>query len=193
MVRTRVGYSGGTTRNPTYHHLGDHTETVQVDYDPSRISYGDLLAVFWGSHAPGVPAWSRQYQAAVFYHNAAQKRLALASKAKVAAQIKGEVFTRVLPAATFYPAEDYHQKYYLRQNPELFRELSANYPASADLLASTAAASLNGYAAGFGDRERLLGEIDLLGLSPQGRERLLALVPAAGSGDKPPHLCPVRR
>ena len=190
MVRTRVGFSGGTEENPTYHSLGDHTETVEIDYDPSQISYEQLLALFWKSHSPGVAPWSRQYQAAIFYHNAEQKRLALESKAKVVARIKGEVYTQILPATKFYLAEDYHQKYFLRQQPELFKELSAIYPTTAELIASTAAARLNGYAAGYGTREGLLGEINRLGLSLKGKRRLLASVPASGS---PPALgCPVR-
>jgi methionine-S-sulfoxide reductase len=190
-VRTRVGYSGGTKINPTYHSLSDHTETVQIDYDPSRTSYEELLAVFWESHAPGAASWSRQYQAAVFYHNAEQQRLALETKARVAAKIKGEVFTRILPATEFYLAEDYHQKYFLRQRPELLEALRAIYPAAGELVASTAAARLNGYAAGYGSREGLLPEIDNLGLSETGRKRLLESVPAAGS--QPALGCPIVR
>ncbi|MDZ7761250.1 MAG: peptide-methionine (S)-S-oxide reductase [Desulfovermiculus sp.] len=68
MVRTRVGYSGGKKPNPTYHDLGDHTETLQVDYDPEAVSYPKLLEVFWESHSPEQSALSRQYMAAVFYH-----------------------------------------------------------------------------------------------------------------------------
>jgi peptide-methionine (S)-S-oxide reductase len=191
VVRTRVGFSGGTQQNPTYHNLSDHTETVEIDYDPSQISYEQLLALFWQSHSPGVAPWSRQYQAAVFYHNAQQKRLALASKERVAAQIKGAVFTQILPATRFYLAEDYHQKYFLRQRPEWLRELKAIYPATGELIASTAAARLNGYAAGYGTREGLLAEIDRLGLSPEGKRKVLASVPAFGS--HPAGGCPVRR
>jgi len=69
VVRTRVGYTGGSTKNPTYHSLGDHTETVQIDYDPTQISFEELLDVFWDSHRPTQRAWSRQYMAAVFFHN----------------------------------------------------------------------------------------------------------------------------
>lgn len=186
-----MGYAGGSKKNPTYHSLGDHTETVEIDFDPARISYEGLLAVFWKAHPPGAPAWSRQYQAAIFYHNPRQKRLALETKARMAAKIKGKVYTQVLPATKFYLAEDYHQKYYLRQQPELLRELTGVYPRAADLIASTAAARLNGYAAGYGNRERLRAEIDGLGLSPAGKKRLLALVPATGSS--PVQGCPVER
>ena len=186
-----MGYSGGTKKNPTYHSLGDHTETIQIDYDPSQISYEDLLAVFWESHPPGAPSFSRQYRAVVFYHNAAQQRLALETKARIAAKIKGEVVTQILPATEFYLAEDYHQKYFLRRESELFNELSAIYPAAADLANSTAAARVNGYLAGYGARAGLEREIDSLGLSPAARKRLLASVPAAGS--QPAQVCPVGR
>lgn len=164
---------------------------MEIDFDPSRISYEDLLAVFWKAHPPGAPAPSRQYQAAIFYHTPRQKRLALETKTRVAAKIKREVFTQVLPATKFYLAEDYYQKYYLRHQPELLRELKGVDPTRAELIASTAAARLNGYAAGYGTRKRLRAEIDSLGLSPAGKKRLLALVPAAGS--HPTQGCPVRR
>ena len=68
MIRTRVGYAGGTTNNPTYRALGDHAETIQVDYDPTQISYEELLEAFWTSHSPTSRPWSRQYASIIFYH-----------------------------------------------------------------------------------------------------------------------------
>ena len=79
MVRTRVGYAGGTKKNPTYHDLGDHSETVQMDYDPTVISYTKLLDVFWDSHDPSLPSDSKQYMSIIFYHNDKQKELAIES------------------------------------------------------------------------------------------------------------------
>ena len=79
IIRTRVGYAGGETRNPTYSHIGDHTETVQVDYDPRRITYEDLLVIFWESHSPRERAWGRQYMNAVFFHDEKQRLAAMAS------------------------------------------------------------------------------------------------------------------
>ena len=99
-----------------------------MDFDPSRVSYEQLLTVFWASHHPGSGIWSRQYMNAVFYHNEAQQRLALASKKQVAEKIKGEVTTQVLPATAFYLAEDYHQKYYLRRAAPLYEEMRRIYP-----------------------------------------------------------------
>jgi peptide-methionine (S)-S-oxide reductase len=185
-----VGYSGGTKEHPTYRSLGDHTETVEVDFDPTQISYGDLLKVFWASHHPGSPAWSRQYMNAVFYHNDEQKRLAEESKARVAAQTGSPVQTAILPATGFTLAEDYHQKYYLRQAAGIFRELSHYYPNPADLVNSRAAARLNGYVAGYGSSAQLKEELPKLGLSPEAGQQLLASMAAKSP---PSELCPVVR
>jgi peptide-methionine (S)-S-oxide reductase len=192
VIRTRVGYAGGTTKNPTYRNLGDHSETVEIDFDPARISYAELLTVFWASHHPGVRPWSRQYLAAIFYHDEAQKKLALESREKAAARVQGEVFTQVMPATKFYLAEDYHQKYFLRQAPELFGEMAAFYPAARDLIGSTAAARLNGYVAGYGTPGNLKKELDALGLSAASREKLLALAAAKESQGATPG-CPLPR
>jgi methionine-S-sulfoxide reductase len=173
-----VGYSGGTKKQPTYRRLGDHTETVEVDYDPTKISYEQLLEVFWNSHHPGSPAWSRQYMNVIFYHHDEQKRLAEASKARVAAQTGGQVHTAILSATEFTLAEDYHQKYYLRQAPGLWRELSDFYPNLKDLVASRAAARMNGYVAGYGSVDQLGEELPGLGLSSEAGQQLLASVAA---------------
>ena len=192
MIRTRVGYTGGTKPNPTYHNLGDHTETVEIDYDPAIISYEKLLDIFWRSHQPGQAAWSSQYKAAIFYHNDRQKALALQSRKQVAARLKRPVATEILPAGEFTLAEDYHQKYYLRQMPDLLAEFSAIYPSREALVSSTAAARVNGYVAGYGTLAEFQAEVTGLGLSPAAQQRLEALV------TKSPHFhpgpgCPVPR
>ena len=188
MVRTRVGYAGGTKPHPTYRNLGDHTETVEVDYDPTQISYGDLLEVFWASHHAGSAPWSRQYMNVIFYHNDEQKRLAEESKARVAAKTGSPVQTAILPATPFTLAEDYHQKYYLKMAPLLFQDISRYYPNSQDLVASKAAARLNGYVGGFGSLARLKEELPELGLSAGTGQQLLAAV-ATQPGH--PQGCPV--
>jgi len=192
VVRTRVGYSGGTKKSPTYHDLGDHTETIQLDYDPTQISYKELLEIFWESHNPGSRSWSRQYMAAIFFHNDQQKKLALETKDQVAARIKDEVYTQILPATAFYLAEDYHQKYFLRLEPELLNELSAIYHSTKDFVASTAAARLNGYVAGYGTRAGIEAEISSLGLSPAGNKRLLGMV-SKSEPARPTQGCPLPR
>ena len=118
MIRTRVGYSGGDKENPTYHNLGDHTETIEIDFDPTVISYEDLLNVFWQEHDPTSLNWSRQYRNAVFYHSEEQKKLAEHYKAKLdgSGAFRAPIVTEISPYTSFYPAEQYHQDFYER-NP----------------------------------------------------------------------------
>jgi methionine-S-sulfoxide reductase len=175
-----VGYAGGQTPHPTYHNIGDHTEAVQVDYDPTIIRYSDLLAFFWDSHRPTSRSWRRQYQHAVFFHDARQEREARASKAAVARRLDETVRTEVLPLRSFTPAEDYHQKYLLKRESDLLRELTRIYPRHADLVDSTAAARINAYVGGHGGPERLARDIGRLGLSPEGQQKLKMLVERRG-------------
>lgn len=168
-----MGYAGGTTSRPTYHELGDHTETLQVDFDPAQVSYAQLLEVFWKEHSPTSRSWSRQYKAVVFYHSEEQRRLAVATKARLAAELRAPIATEVLPAGAFTLAEEYHQKYFLRQDRPLLRELTAVYPNPADFVASTAAARVNGYLAGHGSQAQIRAEVDRLGISDASRRRLL--------------------
>jgi peptide-methionine (S)-S-oxide reductase len=176
VISTRVGYSGGSKKNPTYYSLGDHTETVQVDYDPARITYGELLNVFWKSHDPARKAWSRQYMAAIFYHNEEQKQRAIKSREREAERLKIKICTDILPASEFYLAEDYHQKYYLRQVRELCKEFTTIYPVLKDFISSTAVARANGYVGGYGSLQKLQKEVNSLGLSPVGGKKLVAIV-----------------
>ena len=173
MIRTRVGYSGGTTDHPTYRSLGDHTETIEIDYDPAKISYERLLNIFWSSHDPTSSSWSKQYRNVVFYHNDGQKRAAERTRNIVAAQLGRRVRTDIELASSFYLAEDYHQKFRLQQDPALTAEYDAIYPEMKDFVNSTAVSRVNGYLGGYGSSVQLKKEIDSLGLSAEGRKRLL--------------------
>jgi len=170
-----VGYAGGRKAHPTYEDLGDHTESVQIDYDPAQITYEQLLAVFWANHDPTRRAYSRQYASLIFTHNAEQRWLALASKEREEARRKARIVTEILPATGFTLAESYHQKYYLRGQKELLSEFAAMFGSAAEFVNSTAAARVNGYVGGNGSMEQLREEIGKLGLSPAGRERLLEI------------------
>ena len=176
VIRTRVGYAGGHKASPNYHHIGDHTETVQVDYDPQRISYSQLLTVFWQSHKPTSRSRSRQYMRAIFYSDDNQRQLALESKAALAQQIGQAVQTDVLPLRTFTMAENYHQKYLLKQHYRLNAEMTRIYPQHRDFVESTAVARLNGYVGGYGNRRQFSKDIDRLGLSEAGKVALKELV-----------------
>jgi peptide-methionine (S)-S-oxide reductase len=122
VVSTTVGYSGGTTENPTYKqvcsHKTGHAESVLVEYDPAQVSYEQLLDIFWNSHDPTTlnrqgPDVGTQYRSVIFYHTPEQRDAALASKKKLAASHKfpRPIVTEIVPAAPFYRAEEYHQQY----------------------------------------------------------------------------------
>lgn len=124
VISVVSGYTGGVDKNPSYEDVSaggtGHREAVEVTYDPARVSYEHLLQVFWHNIDPLDKTGQfcdkgNQYRAAIFYHDAAQQKAAEGSKA---AQVKrfGLVATDVLPASTFYPAEEYHQDYY-KKNP----------------------------------------------------------------------------
>jgi peptide-methionine (S)-S-oxide reductase len=176
VIRTRVGYSGGTRKNPTYHALGDHSESIQIDFDPTQLSYESLLDIFWKAHEPTSKSWSRQYRAALFFHSEEQKKAALESREREAARLKAKIQTEVLPATEFYPAEDYHQKYYLQQDRLFMKEFKAMVPSARDFVNSTAAARVNGYMGGYGSGAVLKEELEQLGLSEASRQKLLDAV-----------------
>lgn len=124
VMNTVSGYDGGQLNNPSYKKVSSGTtnyvEVVQVTYDPSIVSYEQLLAYFWRHIDPTVKNRQfcdkgRQYRSVIFYLNDKQKKIALASKKKIEKKL-GTVYTEVLPSATFYPAEKYHQNYY-KKNP----------------------------------------------------------------------------
>jgi methionine-S-sulfoxide reductase len=178
VIRTRVGYAGGSTTDPTYHDLGSHSETIQIDYDPAQITYQELLDLFWNSHSPTSRPWSNQYASIIFYHDQEQRRLAEESRDRLAAEIGDQVFTQIVPFSEFYLAETYHQKYRLQQAPDLLDEFRAIYPDDVDFINSTAAARFNGYMGGYGTLATLRAEIGELGLSPESQEQLLDLISA---------------
>lgn len=167
-----MGYTGGKHPNPTYHDLGDHTESFQVDFDPTVVTYAQLLDLFWRAHNPCDTGYSRQYMSAVFTADEAQHRAAVESKQRVEKQLGRAVKTPILRLGLFTLAEDYHQKYYLRNSP-LMKDFQAIYPDAASFTASTAAARANGFVAGDGEPDFVKSEIDKLGLSEESRAFLL--------------------
>lgn len=127
VVSTRVGYTGGNLKNPTYEQIctsdTGHAEAIEITYDPAKIKYEDLLETFWMHHDPTTPNQQgndvgRQYRSAIFYSNPAQKEAAtysrnLLEKARI---FKSPIVTEIALAQVFYQAEEYHQKY-LKKNP----------------------------------------------------------------------------
>jgi methionine-S-sulfoxide reductase len=130
VVKTVVGYCGGTEPSPTYSLVTSektkYRESIEITYDPAKISYDQLLDIYWRQIDPTQSDGQftdvgPSYRAAIFYGNAEEKKIAEASKEKLArsGKFKKPIATEILPALKFWPAEDYHQKYY-RENPERF-------------------------------------------------------------------------
>ena len=124
VVKVVSGYTGGAKQHPTYEEVSaggtGHRESVDIVYDPAKISYERLLDVFWSNVDPTDNDGQfcdkgSQYRSAIFVHDAAQRAAAEASKARVIAKLH-KVYTDILPASTFWPAEEYHQDYY-KKNP----------------------------------------------------------------------------
>jgi peptide-methionine (S)-S-oxide reductase len=121
VVRTSVGYTGGTTADPSYELVCSgttgHAEAVTVWFDPTVVSYADLLNAFWSMHDPTTrdrQGWDfgSQYRSAIFVHDDAQERLAIASRDEHELTLARPIVTEIVPASTFYDAEDYHQRYF---------------------------------------------------------------------------------
>jgi len=122
VTATRVGYTGGNFDKPTYKDVCSdrtgHAEAVEIEYDPAKLSFNKLLEVFWENHDPTQlnrqgPDWGSQYRSAIFYHSLEQEAEAKASKEELEklGRFKKPIVTQIVPADTFFPAEDYHQQY----------------------------------------------------------------------------------
>ncbi len=149
VVRTRVGYAGGTKPDPTYHDLGDHTEVFQVDYDPADLSYADLLAVVFENHDPSHQTRKTQYQNIVFYGSPNQRET-VESVLETRELDAKTIETRIERHTQFHLAESYHQKYNLKAEQSLLDPFEEAGYDDERLRESPAAAKLNGYAGGHG-------------------------------------------
>jgi methionine-S-sulfoxide reductase len=170
-----VGYAGGSKPHPTYRDLGQHSETIQIDYNPAQITYEELLDIFWTSHSPTSRPYSRQYASIIFAHDDEQQLLALETKAREKAERGQTVYTEIVPFTEFWLAEDYHQKYRLRGVKDLSKAFEAIYPDPRNFVDSTAVARVNGYLGGNGTLGQFEIEIEKLGLSGELRQRLMEL------------------
>lgn len=132
VLSVTSGYTGGQTKNPTYEQVSSggtgHAESVEVVYDPSKITYERLLDVFWHNVDPTQANGQfcdhgTQYRSAIFYRDEEQRKAAEESKWKLEVQprFKGKIVTQIVPATTFYPAEEYHQQFY-KKNPLRYHE-----------------------------------------------------------------------
>ena len=127
ITKTRVGYMGGKTKNPTYREVcsgvTDHVETLYLEFNPAMIDYEKLLEIFFECHDPTTmnrqgPDIGNQYRSVIFYYSEKQKSAAQKAKEKYEKILKKKVVTEIVPAQEFYDAEDYHQKYYEKSGKE---------------------------------------------------------------------------
>ena len=121
VVSTKVGYTGGSTADPTYKQVCSdatgHAEAVEVWFDPALVSYDDLLSVFWSIHDPtsrNRQGWDfgSQYRSAIFFHDTEQEKHAIASRDERQPALRRPIVTQIVAASLFYDAEDYHQRYF---------------------------------------------------------------------------------
>lgn len=123
VIEAVSGYSGGTRENPTYEQVcggrTGHAEAVEVTYDPSKVTYGELLNAFWNMHDPTTlnrqgPDWGHQYRSVIFFHNREQEEEAQRSKEATQRHFDRPIVTEIVPIDRFWPAEDYHQRYFAK-------------------------------------------------------------------------------
>lgn len=166
VIKTQVGYTGGTLANPSYSAIGDHVETVEVTYDSRVTNYEQLLRHFWSHHNASAKPIFRQYASGIFATKPEHLVVAKRLREELSTDTD-QLLTAILPAETFYPAEESHQKYYLQQDKNLFKSLP--YGTS---LKSELATKLNAIAARTGDKSQWTRKLEDFGIGPIQAEAL---------------------
>uniref|UniRef100_A0A1I8AV57 peptide-methionine (S)-S-oxide reductase n=1 Tax=Steinernema glaseri TaxID=37863 RepID=A0A1I8AV57_9BILA len=147
VLKTRVGYAGGSSAAPTYKSIGDHTEITEVLFDESVVSYAAILDWFFSHHDPTVHR-KKQYQSGILYVDEVQKKIAEEALGAARKKFTGELETYIQPFSQFYVAEDYHQKYWLRSQKDVHEQLQLS---DQELIDSPLAAKVNAFLAGYAD------------------------------------------
>ncbi|MDD9269275.1 peptide-methionine (S)-S-oxide reductase MsrA [Paenibacillus sp. GCM10023248] len=178
IIRTRVGFAGGTTDHPTYRHLGDHSEMVEMDFDSGIVSLETLLNVFWSNHNPlNINDYKgRQYRSLILFRDSTQNDVIQEVKRSIEEQGQGILDTEIAPFTVFYPAEDRHQKYYLKRYPAAVEKLRTILPTDEELTNATLAARLNGLAKGYTNLEKIINEIRTWQMSGKEQEEIIQLI-----------------
>ncbi len=162
--------------DPTYRDLGNHSEAIAIDFDPELITYEDLLDIYWDSHRPTRKAWSNQYASSIFFHSPEQERAANESRDRQAEIWDSKIHTKIRPASRFYRAEDYHQKYRLRNHRGLAGEFARIFASDREFVDATATARVNGFLSGYGRADQIEAELKRLGVTDEARQRFLKLL-----------------
>ncbi|UJF16103.1 peptide-methionine (S)-S-oxide reductase MsrA [Jeotgalibaca sp. MA1X17-3] len=147
VISTVVGYAGGTSSHPTYRKIDDYTETVEITFDPQLLSLESLLHTFWQTHDATKNRFyrERQYISLIVFQNIQQKKIAENIKQIEEKRQGKEIQTEFQVATPFYPAEDYHQKYFLRRFKEATKNVQKLFPDEETFIRSTISARLNGF------------------------------------------------
>ena len=143
--------------------MGNHTEALQIDFDPAQITLEEIVDLFWKSHDPLRAIRSRQYMTAIWFHNEAQAHTIDMAKAAIEQKLDATILTPVMSLDVFYLAEEYHQKYRLQHSP-LMKSFNEMYPDFTDFNNSTAAARLNGFVSGHGSQQLFDDEYKAYGI-----------------------------
>lgn len=174
VLRTRVGFAGGTSPKPTYRHMGDHTEAVEIDFDPAVISYEELLRTFWQNHYPNRGNYKgRQYISLIRYRGQEQRAAINKVKKEMEKGLGEAIETDIAAFEDFTLADARHQKYYLKRYPHTLEQLQDLLPKPEHLVDSTFAARLNGFVKGYGKLRLLKDEIAAWDIAEENKEILL--------------------
>lgn len=178
VLRTRVGFAGGTAPDPTYRDMRDHTETVQLEFDGGILSFEELVALFWERHNPvNINGYKgRQYQSLLFYENEIQRSAIEHVLHDRQSRWLQKPDTEIMPYDRFHLAEERHQKYYLKRFPHAVATLMSRYAAHEQLIDSTIAARLNGLAKGYTNMERIKREVEMWRISDSERNDIIDLI-----------------
>lgn len=174
-----MGYAGGVIPEPTRKNMLDHTETVQLEYDPKTIAYQQLVRHFFQSHNPNrKPYRDREYISLILYHNERQKELAEKGKLQREEIVGSFLQTEISSYKDFTMAEDRQQKWHIKRNKKALEQLKQLFPKEECLMHSTIAARMNGLAKGFGSREVVKKEIENRNIDEKSKEELMTIINA---------------
>lgn len=155
--------------------MGDHSETLEIDFNPTIITFEDILRYFWQNHNPNRGEYrGRQYLSIVLYHD--QKQKESIHKVKKELKFKEEIQTEITPYTGFTLAEERHQKYYLKRYRNAIEQLNFLYPTAHSFMNSTLVARLNGFVKGFGTMAGLKEEINVWDINEDSRQKLLDVI-----------------
>lgn len=178
VLRTRVGYSGGKSTNPSYKVVDLHTEVVEIDYDPEIISYGELIDIFFSSHNETLRPYDQRVKSLIFYRNDDEYEIAKMKLNTIRSNTPEEesVYTELKAFQVFYLAEPEHQNRSLKLETSLYDELKQIFETEDRVLLSILASKLNGYIYGYGTLEGAEALLTQSGLSEASKARVIDVI-----------------